>query len=421
MNDPVLTCDGHTYERTTITGWLRTHSTSPLTGAELENKNLIPNHLIRSQIRDFLDQQKSSQTPSQPKKEEKGEKESEQVQEESESEEEVEAKVEVVQQIDEGDDLSPIQRALNAGRLSGFSHIQVMKKEKDGADKVIISIPSTITYSVFSRILEFLYTGIATIKDKSDGVTEIIEVAEMYECKELVTICRNILEGNEFLNPSIGTWLNDKAGGVLHDSFVGRDTFADVRLRLDDGPRPIPAHRAALSARSPVIAAMFGGGFKEGQQDEIVISDANYECFMALLEFLYTDHAPIEQSDMMALLVLGNRFALPRLVTLCELYISKAIDVACKDDIARADIDVIGILHTAQEHNAAQLAKFCLHFISTNYQPMSKREEFKLLTGENKKHVEEHQWPPLSYLKELEIYEKAIGGTTKGDDRCLCM
>lgn len=53
-----------------------------------------------------------------------------------------------------------------------------------------------------------------------------------------------------------------------------------------------------------------------------------------------------------------------RLVTLCELYISKAVEVATQDDITKADIDVIGLLHISQAHNAPQLEKFCLHFIS---------------------------------------------------------
>lgn len=33
-------------------------------------------------------------------------------------------------------------------------------------------------------------------------------------------------------------------------------------------------------------------------------------------------------------------------------------------------------------------------------------------------HVEEHQWPPIKYLKELEEYEKAIG---KSDSNCNIM
>ena len=53
MTDPVSTSDGFTYERTAITDWLRTKDTSPVTGATLESKTLIPNLSLRSMIRSF--------------------------------------------------------------------------------------------------------------------------------------------------------------------------------------------------------------------------------------------------------------------------------------------------------------------------------------------------------------------------------
>lgn len=50
MIDPVMTVDGHTYERKAISEWLETHDTSPLTGEALPQKWLVPNLLIRTQI-----------------------------------------------------------------------------------------------------------------------------------------------------------------------------------------------------------------------------------------------------------------------------------------------------------------------------------------------------------------------------------
>ena len=44
--------DGHTYERSAIEQWLETHNTSPATGLELDSKQLIPCHFIRSLIRE---------------------------------------------------------------------------------------------------------------------------------------------------------------------------------------------------------------------------------------------------------------------------------------------------------------------------------------------------------------------------------
>ena len=54
MTDPVCTSDGFTYERTAITEWLRTKDTSPLTGAALESKTLVPNLSLRSIICRFV-------------------------------------------------------------------------------------------------------------------------------------------------------------------------------------------------------------------------------------------------------------------------------------------------------------------------------------------------------------------------------
>jgi len=85
----------------------------------------------------------------------------------------------------------------------------------------------------------------------------------------------------------------------------------------------------------------------------------------------------------------------------------------------QADFDVIGLLHFAQEHGADQLAQFCLHFVATNFQPMSKRDEFKTLRGDNLAYVTEHQWPPVSYQEDLRKYEKEV--QDQGGDASNCV
>ncbi|CAK0825046.1 unnamed protein product, partial [Prorocentrum cordatum] len=50
MEQPVITSDGHTYERRAIAKWLEEHGTSPKTGQELPDKVLRPNHSMRAQI-----------------------------------------------------------------------------------------------------------------------------------------------------------------------------------------------------------------------------------------------------------------------------------------------------------------------------------------------------------------------------------
>ena len=50
MHDPVVTADGHTYEREAITVWLQTSTLSPLTGLPLRHRELVPNHYVRGII-----------------------------------------------------------------------------------------------------------------------------------------------------------------------------------------------------------------------------------------------------------------------------------------------------------------------------------------------------------------------------------
>lgn len=50
MRDPVMTCDGLTYERVDIEKWLQNNDTSPKTNLKLANKNLFPNYALKEMI-----------------------------------------------------------------------------------------------------------------------------------------------------------------------------------------------------------------------------------------------------------------------------------------------------------------------------------------------------------------------------------
>ena len=60
MEDPVLTADGHSYDRESISTWLRNHDKSPVTGLRLPNKVLTPNNSLRNIVREFLKKQNQS-------------------------------------------------------------------------------------------------------------------------------------------------------------------------------------------------------------------------------------------------------------------------------------------------------------------------------------------------------------------------
>lgn len=54
MLDPVINSTGITYERYAISEWFLTNSTDPTTQASVDNKVLIPNVALRSQIDDYV-------------------------------------------------------------------------------------------------------------------------------------------------------------------------------------------------------------------------------------------------------------------------------------------------------------------------------------------------------------------------------
>lgn len=52
----------------------------------------------------------------------------------------------------------------------------------------------------------------------------------------------------------------------------------------------------------------------------------------------------------MEIMILADRFCLPRLVTLCELYITKKVDSSIQKRVADGTSDVINLLLTSQVH-----------------------------------------------------------------------
>ena len=53
MKDPVILCDGFSYERSAIEKWLQEHNKSPMTNETLGNKTLTPNRQLKKLIEDF--------------------------------------------------------------------------------------------------------------------------------------------------------------------------------------------------------------------------------------------------------------------------------------------------------------------------------------------------------------------------------
>lgn len=136
-----------------------------------------------------------------------------------------------------------------------------------GKGKTVIRLHESITKGVFSEVLSFLYTGSPNLSDDEDKnfITEIQDVAKKFQMAWLIDTCTNILSGDSFLNPSIGTWLNDNTGQTAKKLFLNKPFLADVKFCVEG--MVVYGHKLILKARSEVMAAMLGGAFRESDLD----------------------------------------------------------------------------------------------------------------------------------------------------------
>lgn len=301
----------------------------------------------------------------------------------------------------------------------GFCKIE---KCMDDEGKLIhfIYLDPDISHVMLNYVLEFLYYGELTSTINKNTLDELIRIAKVFECNELVNICNNIKNEDDWLNPSIATWLNDENGLVLKEVFLHKNTneTADIFLNAlkNDSIIPNPSttihsHSFILSARCPLLLCE--------EKQKMIVSNYSSSLLLNLLDYIYSDHCSIVPSNQFELIQLAFEVNVPRLISLCELYISKTIETETAEKVAQAEIDVIAILNLANKCKATQLSKFCLHFISTNYEAMINRKEWKNLQKSDEKYIEENKWPPQSYLDKLKEYEHAQNKNKK--DNCLIM
>lgn len=65
-------------------------------------------------------------------------------------------------------------------------------------------------------------------EEKREKAMDLINVARIFELIELKTICENVLNEREYLNPSVGSAVCDRTGERLKDLFLNCVDTSDV-------------------------------------------------------------------------------------------------------------------------------------------------------------------------------------------------
>jgi hypothetical protein len=114
----------------------------------------------------------------------------------------------------------------------------------------------------------------------------------------------------------------------------------------------------------------------------------------------------VDDVDPIALLGLAHRFALPRLVSLCEIAVAKVVERETATSVSQARISVPELLAIAEESGAQQLRAFLIHFASVNFLPLDRAGQIEILPPKARSEVRKKRWPPTKYFDELSIYRR---------------
>jgi len=128
---------------------------------------------------------------------------------------------------------------------------------------------------------------------------------------------------------------------------------ADLTIMTADGST-LRAHKAVLSASSPVFQSMFHHNLKEKESSTIHIEDMSLESCTALLSYLY---GAIKQEDFwkhrLALLGAANKYDIGSLKDICE--------ESLLEDLSTGN--VLEMLNEAWLYQLHKLKKGCLVFL----------------------------------------------------------
>ncbi|XP_042143046.1 rho-related BTB domain-containing protein 1 isoform X4 [Ixodes scapularis] len=273
---------------------------------------------------------------------------------------------------------------------------------------VVVLATQAVTSAALQECLRFLYTGRVDLT--ACPVAEIQEAASLISVPELMAHTNNIRiqEGGETLNTELVENFLKKRRSRLKDVCLNESLFSDVLFQLDDGF--CSAHRALLMARCDMMAAMFRGDFRESSAKVVHFPGARRECFERLLTYLYTDSVSdiMSTNECLDLIELANRLCLPRLICLMEQKVISELTALSSKDADAAHVLALTLLEPSQIHNADQLADWCLHHIAINHEYIKQQHKALLrsLHPENQAYLNQNQWPPTWYNKEMQVYER---------------
>ncbi|KAF3436296.1 hypothetical protein FNV43_RR23388 [Rhamnella rubrinervis] len=145
----------------------------------------------------------------------------------------------------------------------------------------------------------------------------------------------------------------------LGEQYVNNSTLSDVTFIIE-GKR-FYAHRLCLLASSDAFRAMFDGGYRERDAQDIKIPNIRWDVFMLMMRFIYTGSIGVDIDIAQDLLMAADQYLLEGLKRLCEHAIAQ--------NISAENVSVLYELSEA--YNAMSLRQACILFILEQFDKLS--------------------------------------------------
>ncbi|KAG8187276.1 hypothetical protein JTE90_019165 [Oedothorax gibbosus] len=154
--------------------------------------------------------------------------------------------------------------------------------------------------------------------------------------------------------------------GQLYNIFLPK--LSDITLMIGDVR--FPAHKAVLSARSPVFTKMFSSDMIEAQSGVVKITDIDIAVMNMMLQYIYSAKVDIlNQDSAVKLFSAADKYEVTSLKEKCSAYLK---EVLCSDNAC-------DLLVLADMHGDIELKDFVKEFISAHADTILESGDWKIL------------------------------------------
>ena len=214
-------------------------------------------------------------------------------------------------------------------RVPISAKIHVLKNEaKVATSSQHAGILKSDPQDVFSIYLPIDSTNTDQLVDQNGTLTIRIEVTILPCCLSMVGGKRpykpelHVAAGPETVEKKIRANALDSLAidmSSLRDK-AATENFSDLTISCQG--KTFPVHKAILSARSNVFAAMLMHDTKEAKEQRIEIEDVDPDTMEIFLEYIYGSKLPcLDKEQAYSLMIMGDKYNVGTLMQACQLYL----------------------------------------------------------------------------------------------------